>query len=92
MTVQTHRNALHPKRVPPRAPKWESAVQAGGAVAPRENCHWTPLGDVFVWGIVHCGKAVSWQALSKVTKVTLLFQKGFCTRRCTRDCAGYSGL
>ena len=35
------------------------------------------LGDVFVWGIAHSGKAVSWQALSKVTKVTLLLQKDF---------------
>ena len=47
-----------------RRPSWGPRITAIGT-----------LGDVFVWGIAHSGKAVSWQALSKVTKVTLLFTR-----------------
>ena len=73
-TVQAHSGASQPKKVPPGLPKWASAAVALtlwrlGKTAIRH------LGDVFVWGIAHSGKAVSWQALNKVTKVTLFFTR-----------------
>ena len=58
-----------------RAPQVGVGGRGGAPRGAQRNVHFGPLGDVFVWGIAHSGKAVSWQALSKVTKVTLLFTR-----------------
>ena len=58
-----------------RAPQVGVGGSGGAPVAGRGNVGFGALDTVFAWGIVHSGKAVSWQALSKVTKVTLLFTR-----------------